>query len=146
MRRGEASRFDVTIQNIGDIDYTGSITAKLYRYGEGVVLAEYGIGGLSVAAATSFDGYVNLTIDYPDGKYSFRVFDMYGKQVSDTFDFWVGEPQDGIESVLKDFERADVYTTAGILLRKNADREYVNNLERGIYIVVVSGKSYKILR
>lgn len=40
--------------------------------------------------------------------------------------------------------RCDVYNTTGMLLRKDADREYVERLSKGIYIIVMGNKVTKL--
>lgn len=147
VERGKPARFNVYIVNTGDITYDGYIVAKLYKYGSSDVLEPVQkISGLSLAAGNIFDGYVNLTLNYPDGKYTYRVYDMYDELVSDDFDFWIGENQDGIAAIPTDYVSADVYTLTGLLIKQGAAPDYVNSLAHGIYIIVIDGNAYKIAR
>lgn len=141
---GKPAKFIVKIDNIGDIDYSGTITAKLYRYGENTCLTETGINIGTLAAGLSLEGSVNLTLNYPDGKYIFRIHDMYDDLVSGDFDFWIGENHDGIEAIPTDYSNADIYTVSGLLIKKDATPADVNSLGHGIYILVINGKAYKI--
>lgn len=51
----------------------------------------------------------------------------------------------GIEDLFKDDScRYDVYTITGILMRKAADKEYVDRLSKGIYILVIGNKVVKL--
>ena len=43
-------------------------------------------------------------------------------------------------------ETIDVFTPDGLLLKKNADREYVGSLAAGLYIVRTGSVTRKILR
>ncbi len=52
----------------------------------------------------------------------------------------------GIESILKDCEKADIFTVNGILIKKDADRDFISALEKGIYIMVVNGTAYKFVK
>lgn len=144
VNKGQSAKFIVKISNIGDIDYTGNIKARLYNYGEDNCLAETNINIGTLGAGLNLEGTVNLTLNYPEGKYTFRVYDMYDTLVSGDFDFWIGEPQDGIESIPADYDNADVYTISGILIKKGASPADINNLGHGIYIIVINGKAYKV--
>ncbi len=52
----------------------------------------------------------------------------------------------GIESLLKDCEVADIYSVNGILIKKDADRDFISALEKGIYIIVVNGTTFKCVK
>ena len=51
----------------------------------------------------------------------------------------------GIDSLFTDdSSRFDVYDITGIMLRKNADKEYVRHLSKGVYIIVAGNKFIKL--
>ena len=51
----------------------------------------------------------------------------------------------GIDSlVTDDSSRFDVYDITGIMLRKNADKEYVRHLSKGVYIIVYGNQFIKL--
>ncbi|MBD5358539.1 MAG: Ig domain-containing protein [Bacteroides sp.] len=52
----------------------------------------------------------------------------------------------GIESVISDMDTADVYTLNGLLLKEEADKAYLSTLPKGMYILKVSGKAYKVVK
>lgn len=52
----------------------------------------------------------------------------------------------GIDTVLGDADEADVYTLNGLLLKENANKAYLATLPKGIYILHVSGKAYKVIK
>lgn len=139
----KSANFILKVNNIGDIDYNGNIIPTLYRYGETTILKQWNLG-ISIGANLNGTWNVNVPLNSPDGKYTFRVYDMYGDLVSPDFDFWIGENHDGIEAIPADYDNADVYTVSGLLVKKGATPADVNSLGHGIYIIVVNGKAYKI--
>lgn len=51
----------------------------------------------------------------------------------------------GLESLINEDNSADIYTISGLLIKKNANHEYIINLAKGIYILNISGKVYKAM-
>ena len=51
-----------------------------------------------------------------------------------------------VEMIFAGAETIDVYSPEGLLLKKNAGREYVGSLAPGLYIVRTGGITRKILR
>jgi len=51
-----------------------------------------------------------------------------------------------VEMIFAGAETIDVYSPEGLLLKKNADREYVGSLTPGLYIVRTGGITRKIMR
>ncbi len=52
-----------------------------------------------------------------------------------------------IRSIISDADgQADIYNLSGILLKADADDEFVDSLAPGIYIVRINGKAYKALK
>ncbi len=51
----------------------------------------------------------------------------------------------GIESLINKEGNADVYTMSGMLLKKNADREFISTLSKGVYILNISGRAHKVV-
>ncbi|MCM1522175.1 MAG: C10 family peptidase [Muribaculaceae bacterium] len=53
----------------------------------------------------------------------------------------------GIESILGvTIEKADIYTLNGMLVKRNADRQTVETLAPGLYILRVNGSAYKVVK
>lgn len=51
-----------------------------------------------------------------------------------------------VNAVMNGSRNVDIYTFDGVLLRKNADSEFVDNLAEGKYIIRSEGRSYKIIK
>ena len=52
----------------------------------------------------------------------------------------------GIDAILLEVGEADVYTIKGVLLKHKADKDYISTLDRGIYIIRVGNKNYKVVK
>ncbi|MDE6086104.1 MAG: Ig-like domain-containing protein, partial [Muribaculaceae bacterium] len=52
----------------------------------------------------------------------------------------------GIEAIIYQAGGADVYTVNGVLLKLHADNEYISTLARGVYIIRIEGRTYKIAK
>ncbi len=52
----------------------------------------------------------------------------------------------GIEALIMDAGKADIYTVNGYLVKKNADTSFISTLQKGIYIIRIDNKTYKVLR
>ncbi|MDE6555898.1 MAG: C10 family peptidase, partial [Duncaniella sp.] len=87
---GVETRFDVSIENIGDVEYSGDLSARAFVKGSEEKLAENVIGGLGVAPGQTLNGSVNLAWSLPDGEYDLICFDKYDKAVSATFPLYIG--------------------------------------------------------
>ncbi|MDE6341414.1 MAG: Ig-like domain-containing protein, partial [Muribaculaceae bacterium] len=51
-----------------------------------------------------------------------------------------------VESLVRESGNVDIFSLDGILIRKNADPEYVSNLARGTYIIRTADKTFKIVK
>lgn len=88
---GESTRFDVTLENIGEVEYAGPFYANVFTHGTNEQLTKYGIN-VSLAPGEIFEGYLNMTYNLPDGLYDLICYDMYDEQISDIFPLWIGVP------------------------------------------------------
>lgn len=52
----------------------------------------------------------------------------------------------GIDTIIVEGARADVYSISGRLVKEGADLEFISRLESGVYIIKVAGKAYKIMK
>ncbi len=51
-----------------------------------------------------------------------------------------------VQSLVIESGNVDIFTLDGIIIRKNADQEYVSNLARGTYIIRTANKVFKIVK
>lgn len=139
----ETTRFFISIDNIGEIEYSGAISYKMYPHGSDEAINSMTITLNSIAPGQTFNGYLNLT--FPSaGEFDFIFFDQAGKQISDTFTIEILES--GVESIMGEYSSSDVYSPSGMLLKRNADKEYVRNLPKGLYILRSNGTSKTIIK
>lgn len=52
----------------------------------------------------------------------------------------------GVDAIMADGVKADVYTADGVLIAKDADADFINSLKNRVLILVKDGKAYKVLR
>ncbi|MDE6741791.1 MAG: C10 family peptidase [Muribaculaceae bacterium] len=99
---GVPTRFNLTVENIGDVEFSNVISIKVFEKGSRTEeLAENRIM-LSVATGEVFNGYVDITYSLPDGEYDVVVLDPYGDEVSDVFTLKIGEVPVEVERIVLD--------------------------------------------
>lgn len=141
---GDPTRFHITIENIGDVAYSGWIEYRIYKDGHQVNEVPMRITFNSIAPGASPTFVLDISLSLEAGIYDFIFFDQFGEQISDPFAVSIGDS--GVESIMNNNESADVYSATGTLIKKDADREYLQSLPKGIFILNAKGKSYKIIR
>lgn len=141
--QNEATDFYLTIENIGEITYSANIEYKIYKDGEQVNQPSY-LTFPSMLPGAKATYILTLTLPYEIGLYDFIFFDQYGDQISEPFTIAIGDS--GVESILNECQSVDVYSSGGVLIKKNADRDDVLSLPKGIYILKSGNKTYKVVR
>ena len=94
VRYGVPAEFDMTIENLSDIEYSGYLYIRTYKHGtnEEISEASQTFNGLTVGPQTSFSIYFYLTYNLADGLYDVIIYDYYGREVSETLPLWIGVP------------------------------------------------------
>lgn len=99
---GVATNFDLTVENIGEVEFSGNVTLKVYEKDSRIQsLAENRIQFI-LAAGEVYNGYVNLTYDLPEGEYDAIFYDQYDDEVSDVFALKIGAVPIGVERIILD--------------------------------------------
>ena len=52
----------------------------------------------------------------------------------------------GVDEIMTASDTADIYTAGGVLVCKNAGREAISSLPKGLYIINIAGKTYKVIK
>lgn len=107
---GVSTRFNLTVENVGDIEFSNVILLKTFEKGTDTqALAESRIM-VSVAAGEVFNGYVDLTYTLADGEYDVIAYDPYGEKVSEVFPLTIGEVPVAVERIVLDLTNASLET------------------------------------
>ncbi|MDE6291573.1 MAG: Ig-like domain-containing protein, partial [Muribaculaceae bacterium] len=115
---GVPTRFNLTVENIGDIEFSNVITVKVFEKGSRTeALAENRIK-FDLAAGEVFNGYLNITYNLNDGEYDAIVYDQYGDEVSDVFTLRIGEVPIEVSRIVLD--TTDTGMEEGSTLQLNA--------------------------
>ncbi|MDE5586113.1 MAG: Ig-like domain-containing protein, partial [Muribaculaceae bacterium] len=113
---GVPTRFDMTVENIGEVEFSGAITVKVYEKGShGNELATNRIG-LNLAPGQVFNGYTDLTYSLKDGEYDVIVYDQYDEVVSDVFPLVIGVPPVVVTGITLDKAEASMEVDATLQL------------------------------
>lgn len=140
---GIPTPFNVSIDNIGDIEFNGTVAVKIFEHDTFNELDEKLISA-AIPAGSSLNGYVSLTFELKDGIYDVVAYDSYGDKISDTFTLRIGESS--VDNILdENIEESNVYTLEGTLVLTNADRSKISALPKGMYFVCTKKGSCKIL-
>lgn len=143
IKQNEKTTFHFTVENVGDVSYTGNIEYRIYKEGEPVSEPAYlTFNSMSPGSKATYD--LTLTLSYEIGNYEIIFFDQYGDQISEAFKIAIGPA--AVEAIFNDCQSADIYSLGGALIMKNADREYVLSLPKGLYILKSGNKIYKVIR
>lgn len=118
---GVPTRFDITIENIGEVEYSGTFFVNVFTHGTNEQIANNGIN-ISLAPGEVFSGYVNFTYNLPDGLYDLICYDMYDEQVSEVFPLWIG----GVQPIMP---------TEVILSQTTADMEIDSTLQLSATVI-----------
>lgn len=145
LSEGAKPVFKITIENIGDYDYYGTIEYRVRQNGVLTDETKKNIRFNSIQPGTSptFIWAPDFTLEA--ASYDITFYDQYGDQISESFTFTIGNS--GVKAIVKAAESIDVFSADGRLIQKNADEGIINSLPKGIFILKTnSGKTYKILR
>ena len=105
---GNPTRFDITVENIGVVEFSGVITAKVYAKESHTEALATNHLRFNLAAGEVFNGYVALTYSLPDGEYDLIVYDQYDEVVSDVFTLRIGEASVVISGITLDKVEANM--------------------------------------
>lgn len=141
---GEETTVHMKIENIGEIEYSGIINMKIFNQNSDKDIITYRISLNTLAPNDDFEINVNLKFNLDPGVYDVIFFDQYNQKISDVFTLTVGDS--GIDSLISGSELVDIYSAGGVLLMKNSDKTSVSSLPKGIYILNINGKSYKVIK
>ena len=140
---GEPAIIYVTVENIGETNYDGTIQLKVCipESDTAVVMMNFTFG--TIESGKSARGYITPTFSNA-GTYDVIFYDQYGDAISDPFSISISES--GVEEIMDINSNSDVYSYSGTLLKKNADKAYISNLPKGIYIIKASDKTIKVIK
>ncbi len=98
---GEPTEFEMSVENVSDIEYSGVIHIRTYVHdtNEEIVEAANTVGGLAIGPESSFNCAFNLIYDLEEGLYDVIIYDSYGGKVSEIFPLWIGVPPVYVSSV-----------------------------------------------
>lgn len=92
------ANFKLTITNEGDIEYGDRIIIRFYPSGSDQVLDQAYIG-MTIPAGTTYSYTIPLTLNYPEGEYDIRCFDVIDEPISEVFSFSIGTPAIAAEGI-----------------------------------------------
>lgn len=98
---GVDTRFDVSVVNVSDIEYSGMIYIRTYVHdtNEEINDAMHKVGPLAIGPESSFNGSVSLDYALEEGLYDVIIYDSYGDKISEIFPLWIGVPPVYVSSV-----------------------------------------------
>lgn len=112
------TEFDITVENIGEIDFSGAIYANIFRHGDEDILQTNGIR-LSIAAGETLTGYVGLTYDFEIGQYDVIFSNANGEAISDVFTFYIGMDEP-VEPEYVELDYSDIELETGDSMQLHA--------------------------
>lgn len=142
--QNEKAKFMITIKNLGDYEYNSAIIYKIFKDGRAVDNTVYQLPVSSILPASSSTYIFEKAFSLAPDTYDFIFYDRFGKQISDTFQVTIGES--GVESIIDQNGKIDIYSINGSIVKKNASNEAIPSLPKGIYIIKSGGKSIKITK
>lgn len=140
---GEPATIYISVENIGEINYDGTIQLKVCVPDSETVVAMMNFTFGTIESGKSARGYIYPTFT-DAGTFDVIFFDQYGDAISDPFTISVADS--GVEKIIDINSNADVFSYSGTLLKKNADKEYISNLPKGIYIIKAIDKTIKVIK
>lgn len=140
---GEQTTFDITVENIGDLEYDGNVQFKMYPDGSSEPVELMNIGLNSIAPGSSVSG--GLAITFPQfGDFDIIFFDIYGERISETFKISILES--GVDAIMNENSVANVYSISGTLIKSDAGKDFLENLPKGLYIIKSNGRSVTVIK
>lgn len=103
---GVSTRFDISVENRGEVDFSDVLTVKVFEKGSvSDPLASNSII-CAVTAGQIFNGYVDFTYNLTPGEYDIIVFDQYDEVASDVFPLTIERQDINVEEVTIDMQEA----------------------------------------
>lgn len=143
---GASTEFFISIINEGANPYVaGSLEIRIYDKDSDEAKTRKNLKVPTLSPSESqYNFTFNTILTLPVGDYEMICFDAYGAVISERFPLTIGDS--GVESLFDvDSQITDIYTSNGILIKKEIDKEYLRTLAPGIYILRNAAKTYKIL-
>lgn len=153
---GVPTRFDMTIENIGEVEFSNAITVKVYEKGKHTdPLAVNGVK-FTLAAGEVFNGWLELTYSLADGEYDVIIYDNYDEVISDVFTLVIGERPVNVSRILLDTTEASIEEGSTLqlvatvlpedasdksLIWSSSDPEIANVDQTGLVTAFTSGKT-----
>ena len=133
----------IAIDNTGEVNYDGTVQFKAYPQGSDTEVMTMDISFGTIGSGKSVRGYITPTFTKA-GTFDFIFYDQYGDVISEPFTISIAES--GVDEIMDINSNADVFSYSGTLLKKNADKEYISNLPKGIYIIKAIDKTIKVIK
>lgn len=137
--QGNTAQFYITIENYGEIEYSGTIEYNIYKDGKKVNNQPYLVSLPSLQSGESATYILTQAYPFEPGSYDFIFYDQYGKEISAPFSIAIGDT--GVDSILSESDTIDIYSPNGMLIKSNTNRDFINALPKGLYILKNNKKS-----
>lgn len=138
------TQFYITIENYGEIDFSGFIEYRIFKDGTQVNEIPLQITFPSIQPGSSPTFIYEKEYSFEPGSYDFIFYDQYGDQISNPFSIYIGES--GVESIINDSDAIEIYSSNGMLIKSNTGKDFFDTLPKGLYILKSHGKSTTILK
>ena len=142
---GQETQFTYTVENVGAVEAPGVFTVEMYPVDsdDSVDGQAKSVHFPALAPGKSFSGHVDLTYDVEPGLYRLMCLGSYGEPVSGGSLLGIGV--DGVEEVFGSDGLVDIYKVDGTLVRESADKDFMNALPKGLYVVRSGGRTLKVI-
>lgn len=134
----------IVIENVGEYDYDNFIKYIVYPHDSDTAIYSTYLTFNSIAPQKIISASVPTVFNLKSGLYDIVFFDQYGDIISEKFTISVDES--GVASIVDTDQPLDIYSARGILIKKNADSEYLSGLPKGIYIIKSKTQTLKIIK
>lgn len=119
---GEEAQLNLTIQNTGNVTYSGVIFMNTYPKGENEPVDSQGIEFI-LGAGQSVSGHISYVYELPDGEYDVRFYDMYDEPCSDVFTLTIGTQEVEVTSISLDASEKTLTEGESFTLTATVDPE-----------------------
>ncbi|MDE6786325.1 MAG: thiol protease/hemagglutinin PrtT [Muribaculaceae bacterium] len=140
----EVCMMKIVLENIGEYDYDDFIKYIVYPHDSDEALYTTYLAFNSIAPQKKINSSIPSVFDLKAGLYDIVFFDQYGDIISDKFTISVDAS--GVASIVDTDLPLDIYSARGILIKKNADSDYLSSLPKGIYIIKSKDNTFKIIK
>ena len=141
---GEPVRMQISLENQGSDQYSGYLTIRFFNQGSDQPVTELTPYMIKLPAGNIAMLNPYFIMPLKPGTYDMICFDKYDEPVSDAVTIVVGDS--GVDEIMTASDTADIYTAGGVLVCKNAGREAISSLPKGLYIINIAGKTYKVIK